>query len=592
MDSKKQSKSNGYASSFSVIKRLLAHMKPYMPLLTLTIIFTLIYITATLATPVVIGLAIDTIIGVSNVDFQQLYFYIILLVSLLIIIFVFQYLANVISSKVSFFTIRDIRLEAFKKLNTVPISYIDTNSHGDIVSRIINDADQVSDGLIQGFTQLFSGIATVAGTIIFMMQLNVTISIVVIVLTPLSLGVAWIIAKRSHKMFFNQAKERGNLGGLCQELIGNQKVVKAFGYEQAGQQRFDVINGELKKYGTGSMFYSSLINPAARFVNGIVYAVVATMGALLVISSGGVFTIGFFSAFLAYANQYTKPFNDITSIITELQTALSASRRVFVLLDAKSESVESDNQVLEDVKGDVVAKNVKFGYTPERELISDFNIKISSGQKVAIVGPTGCGKTTLINLLMRFYDVKSGSIYVDQNSIQTITRSSLRSNYGMVLQESWLFKGTIKDNIKYSNPNATDEQVIDACKKAHIHGFISRLEHGYDTVIATDGGNISQGQKQLLCIARIILATPPMLILDEATSSIDTRTEQQIQLAFNEIMQGRTSFIIAHRLSTIMDADLILVLNNGDIIESGTHSELLEKKGFYHNLYNSQFSIY
>ncbi len=585
-------KSTPQLGTFSVLKRLARFVKPYMALLTLSTILTVIYITATLASPVVIGYAIDTIVSAGNVDFSQLIFYIIILAILLVVVFSFQWVSSIINNHISYLTIRDIRNASFKKLNDVPIKYIDSHSHGDIMSRLINDADQVSDGLIQGFTQLFSGILTVIGTVFFMFALDVTIALVVVILTPLSLGVAWIIAKLSHNMFRMQAVERGKMSGLCEEFIGNQKIVKAFGYEDNAEEKFQTINTELRKYGTGAMFYSSLVNPVARFINGIVYASVFLLGAMLVVNSNGVFTVGLFSAFLAYANQYTKPFNEITSIVTELQTAFSASRRVFSLLDADEESDDRQNIILANVSGNLKANDVHFAYDKARPLIKGFNINIKSGSKVAIVGPTGCGKTTLINLLMRFYDVDSGSITIDKTNIYDATRRSLRQNYGMVLQESWLFKGTIADNIRYSKPDATDEEIIYACKKAYIHGFISRLKNGYQTVIESDGGNISQGQKQLLCIARIMLSRPPMLILDEATSSIDTRTEKRIQKAFSQIMQGRTSFIIAHRLSTIVDSDMILVMNNGDIIESGSHDELLSQQGFYANLFNSQFSEY
>lgn len=592
MNNKITLKNKPSMSAFAVLKRLAPFIKPYAPLLALTTLLTVIYIVATLASPVVIGLAIDAIVSVDSVDFLSLIFYIKILAGLIAIVFIFQWLVGIINNHISYLTIRDIRNASFKKLNDVPIKYIDSHSHGDIMSRLINDADQISDGLIQGFTQLFSGILTVVITIIFMIGLDLTIALVVIILTPLSLGVAWVIARLSHNMFRMQAVTRGEMSGLCEELIGNQKVVKAFGYEDNAEERFAAINLDLKKYGTGSMFYSSLINPCARFVNCVVYAAVFLLGALLVIESEGLFTVGLFSAFLAYANQYTKPFNDITSIITELQTAFSASRRVFSLLDAEEEPDDRQNIILTDVSGNLKAHGVHFAYDKSRPLIKNFNIDIKSGSKVAIVGPTGCGKTTLINLLMRFYDVDAGEILIDGQNIYDATRRSLRQNYGMVLQESWLFHGTIADNIRYSKPDATMDEIIYACKKAYIHGFISRLENGYDTIISKGGDNISQGQKQLLCIARIMLSRPPMLILDEATSSIDTRTEKRIQKAFAEIMQGRTSFIIAHRLSTIVDSDLILVMNNGDIIESGTHAELLSQHGFYHNLFNSQFSEY
>lgn len=573
-----------------VIGRILGYMKPYLPLLAVATLFTIICVIATLSAPVVIGMALDNILSPNNVDFNSLLFYIIILAVLLAIVFLFQWLAGIITSKISYLTVRDIRYEAFKKLNKVPIKFIDSNAHGDIMSRIINDADQISDGLIQGFTQLFAGIITIIGTVIFMINLNLTISLVVIILTPLSLAVAYIISKFSYKMFRNQAIERGNLSSLCNEYITNQKIVKAFSYEEQVEDKFAVINKKLKKYGSGSMFFASIAGPTARFINSAIYAVVCVMGSLLVLSSNGLFTIGLFSAFLAYANQYTKPFNEITNISAELQTAITSARRLFELLDAKEQKSDKEYDSINITKGNLTANSVYFSYDKSRTLITDFNIDIKSGSKVAIVGPTGCGKTTLINLLMRFYDADSGSICIDGQNIFDHTRRSLRLNYGMVLQDSWLFKGSVKDNIRYSKPDATDDEIIEACKKANTHGFIKRLENGYDTILESDGGNISQGQKQLLCIARIMLSAPPMLILDEATSNIDTRTEVRIQKAFNEIMQGRTSFIIAHRLSTIIDADVILVMDKGNIIESGTHLELLEKQGFYYNLFNSQFA--
>ena len=572
--------------------RLFAFMKPHMLYLVLCGLFTVVYTAATLYVPVVIGKALDYMVGAGKVDFPGITLMIIQLVACIVTVLIFQWLASVCSNRLAFNTIRDLRIAAFKKLNTVPLKYLDGNSHGDLMARIVSDADLVSDGLIQGFTHLFSGLVTVAGTIVFMFVINVKIALMVVILTPLSLLVTWLIAKLSHNMFRMQSKSRGELSGLSEEMLSNQKIVKAFAYESTAEEKFDVINADLKKYGTFAMFYSSLTNPSARFVNSVIYAAVAIFGALTVVSDPAAFSVGALSSFLQYANQYCKPFNEITGVITELQTAFASLRRVLTVLDEKEESSDAGKDEIKDCDGNMKAEHVYFAYNPEKPLITDFNIDVKKGQRIAIVGPTGCGKTTLINLLMRFYDTDSGTISVSGKNVNDVTRSSLRSCYGMVLQESWLFEGTIRENIAYGKEDATDEEIVEAAEKARIHKFIMRQKNGYDTMISEDGGNISQGQKQLLCIARILLSKPPMLILDEATSSIDTRTEKRVQKTFAEMMQGRTSFIIAHRLSTIVDADKILVMKDGNIIESGTHKELLAKQGFYSELFNSQFAKY
>ena len=484
--------------------------------------------------------------------------------------------------------------EAFKKLNVVPLSYIDSNSHGDLMSRVGNDVDQISDGLIQGFSQLFGGIVTIVGTLVFMLTYNWLIAVIVVVLTPISLFVAYFIAKGCHDTFAKQAEKRGELSGLVTEMTSNQRVVKLFGYEKRAEERFAVINRELKISGQNAAFFSALVNPCTRFVNNVIYAVVCILGAWLVIRGQGIlgmgaFTVGGLSCVLSYAIQYTKPFNEITGVVTELQTATAAADRVFNLLETENQSSDEGFPDLENVKGNIEIDNVYFSYVKSNPLIQGFSLSVKNGKRVAIIGPTGCGKTTLINLLMRFYDPDSGTISVDGKNVKEVTRRSLRLNYGMVLQDTWLKHGTVRENIAYGRPDATDEEIIAAARAAHIHNFIMHLENGYDTVLGDDGGNVSQGQKQLLCIARVMLTHPPILILDEATSSIDTRTELKIQQAFEMLMKGKTSFIVAHRLSTIKNADLILVMNKGNVIEKGTHDELIEKHGFYYNLYNSQF---
>jgi len=576
------------------IKKLLKFARPYLPYIIGALIFSVIQIAATLLAPVIIGNTVDYIIGKDNVDFGVILKNAGILGGLIAAAFLFQYLSNLCINFASFRTIRDLRRKAYAKLNDVPLSYIDSNSHGDLMSRVGNDIDQISDGLIQGFSQLFSGIVTIVGTLAFMIWYNWLIALIVVLLTPLSLFVAYFIARGCHNMFALQAKKRGEMTGLVTEMLSNQRVVKLFGYEKRAEGRFGVINDDLKICGQNAAFYSSLVNPCTRFVNSVVYVAVCVLGAYLVINGNAVlgmsaFSVGALSCVLSYANQYTKPFNEITGVVTELQTATAAANRVFDLLAAPNQSSDAGFEDLTDVKGNISIEDVYFSYVKEVPLIQGFSLNVKSGQRIAIVGPTGCGKTTLINLLMRFYDADSGKICVEGKDITEVTRKSLRLNYGMVLQDTWLKKGTVRENIAYGNPDATDDEIIQAAKSAHIHNFIMRLENGYDTVLGDDGGNISQGQKQLLCIARVMLTHPPMLILDEATSSIDTRTEIKIQQAFEVLMKNKTSFIVAHRLSTIKNADLILVMNKGNVIEKGTHDELLSKGGFYANLYNSQF---
>ena len=576
------------------IKKLLKFARPYLPYIIGALIFSVIQIVATLLAPVIIGNTVDYIVGKDNVDFGVILKNSGILGGLIAAAFLFQYLSNLCINFASFRTIRDLRRKAYAKLNDVPLSYIDSNSHGDLMSRVGNDIDQISDGLIQGFSQLFSGIVTIVGTLAFMIWYNWLIALIVVLRTPLSLFVAYFIARGCHKMFALQARKRGEMTGLVTEMLSNQRVVKLFGYEKRADSRFGVINYDLKICGQNAAFYSSLVNPCTRFVNGIVYVAVCVLGAYLVINGNellgmSTFSVGALSCVLSYANQYTKPFNEITGVVTELQTATAAANRVFDLLEAPDQSSDAGFEDLTDVKGNISIEDVYFSYVKEVPLIQGFSLNVKSGQRIAIVGPTGCGKTTVSNLLMRFYDADSGKICVEGKDITEVTRKSLRLNYGMVLQDTWLKKGTVRENIAYGNPDATDEEIIQAAKSAHIHNFIMHLENGYDTVLGDDGGNISQGQKQLLCIARVMLTHPPMLILDEATSSIDTRTEIKIQQAFEVLMSNKTSFIVAHRLSTIKNADLILVMNKGNVIEKGTHEELLTNGGFYANLYNSQF---
>lgn len=581
-------------TDFAAIKKLLKYARPYVPVIILALVLSALQIAATLLAPVVIGKTVDYIIGENNVDFGVILKNAGILAGLIACVLVFQYLASLCINFASFRTIRDLRSSAYAKLNDVPLSYVDSNSHGDLMSRVGNDVDQISDGLIQGFSQLFNGIVTIIGTLAFMLWYNWLIALVVVCLTPLSLFVAYFIAKGCHNMFAMQAKKRGELSGLVTEMLSNQRVVKLFGYEKRAEDRFATINGDLKVWGQNAAFYSAMVNPCTRFVNNVIYVVVCVLGVYLVIKGGvvpgiGALSVGALSCVLSYATQYTKPFNEITGVVTELQGATAAASRVFDLLEAQNQSSDERFEDLTDAHGNINIDDVYFSYVQDKPLIQGFSLNVKSGQRVAIVGPTGCGKTTLINLLMRFYDPDSGKIEVEGKDITEMTRKSLRLSYGMVLQDTWLKKGTVRENIAYGNPSATDEEIIEAAKAAHIHNFVTHLENGYDTVLDDDGGNISQGQKQLLCIARVMLTHPPMLILDEATSSIDTRTEIKIQQAFEKLMQNKTSFIVAHRLSTIKNADVILVMNKGNVIEKGTHEELLEKGGFYANLYNSQF---
>lgn len=571
-----------------MIKKLLKFLVPYIPLLSVALLLTVAQITATLFAPVVIGRAIDYMIGTNAVNFEYIFKQIIILFFLIIIAVLCQWLASLCTNKVTHNTVRDIRDGAFKKLNLVPLSYIDSTPYGDLISRVVVDTEQIADGLILGFTHLFAGIVTIIGTIIFMLTINLSVTLVVVIITPISIVVAFVLAKTVFSAFKMQSEKRGEMSGLVEEMLSGQKAVKAFRYESRAEQRFDGINAQLKTCGIKAMFVSALTNPCTRFVNSIVYIAVCVFGAFIVVQNPAALSVGMLTCFLAYANQYSKPFNEITGVVTELQSATAAARRLFNLLDEKEEISDIGLPALETCDGCVEIKNVNFSYNPQRPLIENFNLSVLSGQRIAIVGPTGCGKTTLINLLMRFYDTDSGEITVSNQPIKSITRKSLRSCYGMVLQDTWLFSGTIKENIAYGKEDASDDEIIEAAKSAHIHSFIKRLPNGYNTYIS-DGEDISVGQRQLLCIARIMLTKPPMLILDEATSSIDTRTELKIQSAFQKMMQGRTSFIIAHRLSTIKDADIILVMNDGNVIEKGTHAQLLECQGFYSKLYNSQF---
>ena len=574
-----------------VLKPLLSYAKPYIWLFAVSMALALVTVATTLYAPILIGQAVDLIIGPDNVDLKGLVPIVIKLCVTVAMTALSQWLMSLCTNKITFNVVRDIRNKAFAKLDKLPLSYIDSHPHGDIISRIITDIDQISDGLLMGFAQLFTGICTIIGTIIFMLGINVKISLVVIILTPLSLFVARFIAKNTFDLFHKQSEARGEMTALVEEVTGNLKTVQAFGYEQEAEERFDVFNQKLREVSVKAIFFSSLTNPCTRFVNGLVYTSVGILGALTVFGGGG-FTVGNLSSFLSYANQYTKPFNEISGVITELQSALASARRVFDIIDEPEEKPDSENAfVLKEVDGTVDIENVYFSYAPDVKLIEDFNLHVRAGERTAIVGPTGCGKTTMINLLMRFYDADSGKISISGKPIKDCTRNSMRSMYGMVLQETWLKTATIRDNIRYGRPDATEEEVIAAAKSAHCHGFIKRLPQGYDTVISDAFSTLSQGQKQLLCIARVMLSLPPMLILDEATSSIDTRTEIIVQRAFAKMMKGRTSFIIAHRLSTIKEAENIIVMKSGHIVEQGTHDSLMAKGGFYSELYNSQFAI-
>lgn len=575
----------------ATLKKVLHYMKHYIPLLVLSIILATVSVALTLYFPIITGKAIDLILAKGKVDFDGIIALAKQGVIVIAITAAAQWIMNMCNNRMTYNIVRDIRKDAFDKIEKLPFSYIDSHSHGDMVSRIIADVDTFADGLLMGFTQLFTGLATIIGTLLFMISINIKITLVVVILTPISLFVASFIAKRTYSMFRLQSKTRGEQTALIEEMIGNQKVVQAFNHEDEALEEFDEINNRLQKYSLRATFFSSLVNPSTRFVNSLVYAAVGITGALAVILKGGAFTVGNLSCFLSYANQYTKPFNEISGVVTELQNALACAARIFELIEEPAEVADDvDAYVLKEADGTVDIEDVYFSYVPDQHLIEDFNLHVKPGQRIAIVGPTGCGKTTLINLLMRFYDTNSGRIKVSGHDIMHMTRQSLRTNYGMVLQETWLKKGTIRDNICMGKPDATEEEMIAAAKASHAHSFIKRLPHGYDTLISEDGGNLSQGQKQLLCITRVMLCLPPMLILDEATSSIDTRTEIRIQKAFLTMMQGRTSFIVAHRLSTIREADVILVMKDGKIIEQGNHETLLAQNGFYANLYNSQFA--
>ena len=587
MSKDKKKKLQGFDKA--VLKRVLTHIKKYRILVILSFVCAMITVASTLYAPILTGDAIDLIVGKGLVDFDGIKDIIYTFVMVTVVTVLSQWFMNNIINHITFSVVRDIRIEVFNHMEELPLSYIDSHKHGDIVSRIVSDIDQFADGLLMGFTQLFTGIVTILATLGFMIAVNVPIALGVIVLTPLSLFVASFIAKRTYHLFHRQSETRGEITALVDEMIGQQKIVQAFGYEDEALERFGEINDRLEKDSMSATFYSSIVNPCTRFLNNLVYAAVGIIGAVSVISTG--FTVGQLTCFLSYANQYTKPFNEISNVITELQNAMACAGRVFELLDETPQVPEKEQaHVLTDTKGAIEIKGVNFSYVKEKTLITNLNLSVKPGMRVAIVGPTGCGKSTLINLLMRFYDVDTGSISVDGTDIRDMTRDSLRENYGMVLQETWLKSGTIRENIAYGKPDATDEEIVQAAKLAHSDSFIRRLPQGYDTVIAEDGGNLSQGQKQLLCITRVMLLLPPMLILDEATSSIDTRTEIRIQKAFNRMMQGRTSFIVAHRLSTIREADVILVMKDGNIIEKGNHDQLMAQNGFYTNLYNSQFA--
>lgn len=587
MPKDKKKKLQGFDKA--VLKRVLTHIKKYRILVIFSFICAMITVASTLYAPILTGDAIDLIVGKGMVDFDGIKDIIYTFLMVTVVTVLSQWFMNIINNHITYSVVRDIRIEVFNHMEELPLSYIDAHKHGDIVSRIVSDIDQFADGLLMGFTQLFTGIVTILATLGFMMVVNVPIALVVIVLTPLSLFVASFIAKRTYHLFHQQSETRGEITALVDEMVGQQKIVQAFGYEDEALERFGEINDRLEKDSMSATFYSSLVNPCTRFVNNLVYAAVGIIGAISAIMTG--FTVGQLTCFLSYANQYTKPFNEISNVITELQNAMACAGRVFELLDETPQIPEKENaHVLKDTQGAIEINDVNFSYVKDKKLITDLNLSVKPGMRVAIVGPTGCGKSTLINLLMRFYDVDAGAISVDGTDIRDMTRDSLRQNYGMVLQETWLKSGTIRENIAYGKPDATDEEIVQAAKLAHSDSFIRRLPQGYDTVIAEDGGNLSQGQKQLLCITRVMLLLPPMLILDEATSSIDTRTEIRIQKAFNRMMQGRTSFIVAHRLSTIREADVILVMKDGNIIEKGNHEQLMAQNGFYTNLYNSQFA--
>lgn len=577
-------------SQWATLKKVMKYLKKYRIYLICSILLAAVTVISTLYIPILTGDAVDHIIAKGRVDFAGLMPILERMIVVIAVTAVAQWVMNDLNNKMTYNIVRDVRKDAFDKIEILPLKYIDAHSYGEVVSRVIADVDQFADGLLMGFTQLFTGVITILGTLIFMLSVNVKITLVVVLITPVSFLVAGFIAKRTYSMFQLQSVTRGEQTALIDEMIGNQKVVQAFGQEDETLEQFDEINGRLQKYSLRAIFFSSITNPSTRFINSLVYTGVGITGAISAIN--GRLSVGQLSCFLSYANQYTKPFNEISGVVTELQNAIACAGRIFELIEEEPQIPEAEHAVsLKDVDGKVDLSHVYFSYDPDKKLIEDFNLSVKPGQRVAIVGPTGCGKTTIINLLMRFYDVNDGAIRVMGEDIRDVTRESLRAGYGMVLQETWLKTGTIRENIVMGKPDATDEEVIAAAKASHAHNFIKRLPNGYDTFITEDGGNLSQGQKQLLCITRVMLCLPPMLILDEATSSIDTRTELKIQNAFATMMKGRTSFIVAHRLSTIREADVILVMRDGNIIEQGNHKELLEKGGFYAKLYNSQFAV-
>ena len=576
----------------NTVKRVLEFIKPYRVYVYLSLFFAFLTVVTTLYAPIITGNAIDFIVEKGRVDFEGLKPLLLRFLVVILLTAITQWIMSLCNNRITYQVVRDIRTQVFEHLNCLPLKYIDGKPYGEVVSRVVNDVDQFSEGLLMGFTQLFTGVITILGTLLFMFSINIKIALVVVLITPVSLFVASFIAKKTYHMFRMQSESRGDMTALVDEMIGNQKIVQAFGYEDDAMRRFDKMNEELSNYSLKAIFFSSITNPATRFVNGLVYAGVGVVGAFIAVNGG--ISVGQLSSFLSYANQYTKPFNEISGVITEVQNAIACASRVFELLDEPIEEPDIENAAVltkDEVskKSDISLKHVAFAYDKEKPLIKDLNLQVKKGQRIAIVGPTGCGKSTLINLLMRFYDIDNGSIAINGTSIYGITRDSLRDNYGMVLQETWLKSGTIAENIAYGKPEATREEIMEAAKACHADSFIRRMPEGYDTIIGEDGGNLSQGQKQLLCIARVMLEIPPMLILDEATSSIDTRTEIRVQNAFAKLMKGRTSFVVAHRLSTIKESDVILVMKDGDIIEQGNHENLLKKGGFYAQLYNSQW---
>lgn len=571
------------------IKRVGKLLLPYLHYLILSLVFAVITVGFTLYAPILIGDAVDFIVGKGQVDFGKILQILVKLAVIIGVTSMAQWLMNLCNNQITYRVVKDVRMNAFEHLQKLPLKYVDSHPYGETISRIITDVEQFSDGLLMGFSQLFTGVVTIAGTLAFMLSINVKISLIVIFITPLSLFVASFVAKKTYNMFKIQSETRAQMTSLVDEMVGNQKVVQAFGYGKRSLERFDTINEELKTCSIRAIFFSSITNPSTRFVNGLVYSGVGIFGAVLAMQ--GVITVGQLSCFLTYANQYTKPFNEISSVLTEIQNAFACAKRVFDFIDEEVETKDKEGAlILQQTDGSMELQHISFSYRKDTPLLKDLNLHVKQGQKVAIVGPTGCGKTTLINLLMRFYDIDAGKIYVSGHDVKEITKDNLRANFGMVLQDTWLKSGTIAENIAYGKPEATRAEIIEAAKAAHAHGFIKRMSDGYDTVISEDGGNLSQGQKQLLCIARVMLKLPPILILDEATSSIDTRTEIKIQEAFQKMMEGRTSFIVAHRLSTIKEADIILVMKDGNIVEQGNHEELLARNGFYAKLYQSQFA--